>query len=440
MINFEYYNPAKIIFGKGVENGVGREVAKYGKRVLLHYGGGSIKRNGLYDRVVTSLKAEGLYVAELGGVQPNPRLSLVRKGVEICRENRIDFILAVGGGSTIDSSKAIAAAMRCKDDIWDYYLYDDKPIEGALPVGVVLTIPAAGSESSDSSVITNEDGNYKRYIGGECLIPKFAFMNPEVTFTMPPHQIANGCSDIVAHLMERYFTRVKHVDFTDRLIEGAIRTILYHGPMALENPTDYDVRAEIMWAGTVAHNNLLNTGRIGDWASHDIERAVRHRARGGPVDRIPGVDEIRLQNGHRQVRSIRRARIRRFAGFRRSRKDCFRNDRPSRKLVPENGPAHPVERRGDRRRAPARNGRKMPRRTRRTQRAGKFPGPARRRHLPDLQTGAVIAVPETSLGTTKPESQDSGFVVSIPYPNRKSRGIPDIDVTAARIPDRRFSI
>ena len=203
MINFEYYNPAKIIFGKGVENGVGREVAKYGKRVLLHYGGGSIKRNGLYDRVVTSLKAEGLYVAELGGVQPNPRLSLVRKGVEICRENRIDFILAVGGGSTIDSSKAIAAAMRCKDDIWDYYLYDDKPIEGALPVGVVLTIPAAGSESSDSSVITNEDGNYKRYIGGECLIPKFAFMNPEVTFTMPPHQIANGCSDIVAHLMER---------------------------------------------------------------------------------------------------------------------------------------------------------------------------------------------------------------------------------------------
>ena len=211
MINFEYYNPAKIIFGKGVENGVGREVAKYGKRVLLHYGGGSIKRNGLYDRVVTSLKAEGLYVAELGGVQPNPRLSLVRKGVEICRENRIDFILAVGGGSTIDSSKAIAAAMRCKD---------------------------------------------------------------EVTFTMPPHQIANGCSDIVAHLMERYFTRVKHVDFTDRLIEGAIRTILYHGPMALENPTDYDVRAEIMWAGTVAHNNLLNTGRIGDWASHDIEHEL----------------------------------------------------------------------------------------------------------------------------------------------------------------------
>lgn len=200
MINFEYYNPAKIIFGKGVENGVGREVAKYGKRVLLHYGGGSIKRNGLYDRVVTSLKAEGLYVAELGGVQPNPRLSLVRKG----RRNlpgKPDRFHPCGRrrqhGRFVEGPLQ-AAVPSAKTTIWDYYLYDDKPIEGALPVGVVLTIPAAGSESSDSSVITNEDGNYKRYIGGECLIPKFAFMNPEVTFTMPPHQIANGCSDIVA--------------------------------------------------------------------------------------------------------------------------------------------------------------------------------------------------------------------------------------------------
>lgn len=274
MINFEYYNPAKIIFGRGVEDGVGREVARYGQRVLLHYGGGSIKRNGLYDRVMKSLRDAGLFVAELGGVQPNPRLSLVRRGIEICTEHDIDFILAVGGGSTIDSSKAIAAAMRNPDDIWEYYLRDDKPLQGALPVGVVLTIPAAGSESSDSSVITNEEGNYKRYIGGECLIPKFAFMDPEVTFSMPAAQIANGCSDIVAHLMERYFTRVKHVDFTDRLIEASIKTILYYGPMALATPTDYDVRAEIMWTGTVAHNNLLNTGRIGDWGSHDIEHEL----------------------------------------------------------------------------------------------------------------------------------------------------------------------
>lgn len=274
MINFEYYNPARIIFGKGVENQVGKEVARYGKRILLHYGGGSIKRNGLYDRVVASLQAEGLFFVELGGVQPNPRLSLVRKGIELCKEHNVDFILAVGGGSTIDSSKAIAAGVCCKEDIWEYYLNENKQIEGALPVGVVLTIPAAGSESSDSSVITNEEENYKRYIGSEYLTPKFALMNPEVTFSMPANQIANGCSDIVAHLMERYFTTVKHVDFTDRLIEGAIRTILYHGPMALAHPTDYDIRAEIMWTGTVAHNNLLNMGRIGDWASHDIEHEL----------------------------------------------------------------------------------------------------------------------------------------------------------------------
>ena len=274
MINFEYYNPARIIFGKGAENQVGKEVARYGKRILLHYGGGSIKRNGLYDRVVASLQAEGLFFVELGGVQPNPRLSLVRKGIELCKEHNVDFILAVGGGSTIDSSKAIAAGVCCKEDIWEYYLNENKQIEGALPVGVVLTIPAAGSESSDSSVITNEEENYKRYIGSEYLTPKFALMNPEVTFSMPANQIANGCSDIVAHLMERYFTTVKHVDFTDRLIEGAIRTILYHGPMALAHPTDYDIRAEIMWTGTVAHNNLLNMGRIGDWASHDIEHEL----------------------------------------------------------------------------------------------------------------------------------------------------------------------
>ena len=274
MINFEYYNPTRIIFGKGTELTVGKQVAKYGKRVLLHYGGGSIKRNGLYDRIVASLRQEGLFFTELGGVQPDPRLSLVRQGIDICKQNDIDFILAVGGGSTIDSSKAIAAAMRNPKDIWDYYMYDTERIADALPIGVVLTIPAAGSESSDSSVITNEEGNYKRYIGGECLIPKFAVMNPEVTFSMPTRQIAYGCSDIVAHLMERYFTQVRHVDFTDRLIEASIRTLLDNGPMAMQNPTDYNVRAEIMWAGTVAHNNLLNTGRIGDWGSHDIEHEL----------------------------------------------------------------------------------------------------------------------------------------------------------------------
>ena len=274
MINFEYYNPAKIIFGKGVENGVGREVAKYGKRVLLHYGGGSIKRNGLYDRVVASLKAEGLYVAELGGVQPNPRLSLVRKGVEICRENRIDFILAVGGGSTIDSSKAIAAAMRCKDDIWDYYLYDNKPIEGALPVGVVLTIPAAGSESSDSSVITNEDGWLKKGVNYECSRPRFAIMNPALTCTLPPYQTASGGVDIMMHTMERYFSNTEHTELLDRMSEGLLKTVMANTKKALAEPNDYDARAELMWAGSLSHNNLMGVGKVQDWATHKIEHEL----------------------------------------------------------------------------------------------------------------------------------------------------------------------
>ena len=273
MNDFQYYTPTKVVFGRGTEEQAGQLVKEQGgTRALVHFGGRSARESGLLDRVLASLDRAGVAHVELGGVVPNPRLSKVREGMELCRREGVDFLLAVGGGSVIDSAKAIALGLAYEGDVWD--LFSGQPAQDCLPVGTVLTIAAAGSEMSNSCVITNEDGNYKRYIGGECLIPKFAFMNPEVTFTMPPHQIANGCSDIVAHLMERYFTRVKHVDFTDRLIEGAIRTILYHGPMALENPTDYDVRAEIMWAGTVAHNNLLNTGRIGDWASHDIEHEL----------------------------------------------------------------------------------------------------------------------------------------------------------------------
>ena len=274
MRNFEYYNPARIIFGRGEEKQAGPEAARFGKRILLHYGGGSIKRNGVYDAVVASLKKEGLFFVELGGVQPNPRLSLVREGMKICRDNGIDFILAVGGGSVIDSAKAIAAAMTNGRDVWDYYMDGSLAIDSALPVGVVLTIPAAGSESSTGSVITNEQTGYKRAIDSEYLIPRFAIMDPESTFTMPREQIAYGCSDIIAHLMERYFTREKHVDFTDRMIEANLRTILVNGPGAMKNPTDYDVRAEVMWAGTVAHNNLLDTGRVGDWASHNIEHEL----------------------------------------------------------------------------------------------------------------------------------------------------------------------
>ena len=274
MLNFHFYNPAQIYFGKGMEDHVGEYVSQYSNQILLHYGGGSIFKNGVYDRVTASLRKAGVRFVELGGVQPNPRLSLVRAGIQLCDENNLDFILAVGGGSTIDSAKAIAVGVQNPGDLWDYYMDPEKPIRGALPVGVVLTIPATGSESSPSSVITNEANNLKRSIASPKIIPKFAVLNPEITYTMPKYQIACGASDILSHLMERYFTPVDHVDFTDRLLEASMRTVLDNGPLALQNPTDYHVRAELMWVGTVAHNGLLNTGRIGDWATHHMEHEL----------------------------------------------------------------------------------------------------------------------------------------------------------------------
>ncbi len=274
MLNFQFYNPAKIIFGKGEEEKVGEYTAKYGKKVLLHYGGGSIKKNGLYDKVVKSLNENLIDFVELGGVCPNPVLSLVREGIEICKKEKIDFILAVGGGSVIDSAKAIAVGAMVDDDIWEYFMDKSKTIEKALPLGVILTIPATGSESSTSSVITNEENLFKRSLKSTEYIPKFSILNPELTFSLPAYQVACGCSDILSHLMERYFTQVEHVDFTDRLLEASMKTIILNAPLAIEMPNNYDVRAEIMWAGTIAHNGLLNTGRIGDWASHYIEHEL----------------------------------------------------------------------------------------------------------------------------------------------------------------------
>jgi hypothetical protein len=198
----------------------------------------------------------------------------VREGIRICRKDRIDFVLAVGGGSVIDSSKGIAAGTVGEGDIWDRYVSNPPTVDRALPVGVVLTLPAAGSETSNGSVLTNEQTSLKRYINGECLIPKFAIMNPELTYSLPNYQTACGASDIMAHLFERYFTNETGVDCTDRLIEGALRTIKQYAPIALRDNTNYDARAQIMWVGTVAHNGLLDTGRIGDWASHDIEHEL----------------------------------------------------------------------------------------------------------------------------------------------------------------------
>lgn len=273
MIDFDFSCPTKIVFGRGVEARVGEETKKYSRKILLHYGSDRIKKTGLFDRVTGALQAAGVDYRELGGVQPNPRLSLVRRGISICREEGLDFILAVGGGSVIDSAKAMAMGVPYAGDVWDFY--SGKAFaEKALPVGVVLTIPAAGSEASPSSVITNEEGPVKAGCTNELLRPVFAIMNPELTFTLPAYQTACGAADIMAHVMERYFTPTQDVDFTDRLCEATLKTVIHNIPVAIREPENYAARAEIMWAGTVAHNDLLGTGRMGDWASHDIEHEL----------------------------------------------------------------------------------------------------------------------------------------------------------------------
>lgn len=273
MDNFIFQNPTKIIFGKDAENEVGKEVSIYSKKILLHYGGGSIKKTGLYDKVIQSLKKEKIEYIELSGVKPNPRLSLVQEGIKICRDNNINFILAIGGGSVIDSSKAIAFGVLYEGDVWDLFL-GKAVVEKALPLGTILTIPAAGSESSTGCVITNEEGGYKRAVNSELIYPRFSILNPELAFTLPKYQVACGVTDILSHLMERYFTNTKNVELMDRLIESTMKTVINNIPIILKQSDNYDAWAEIMWAGTVAHNNLLNTGRVGDWASHDIEHEL----------------------------------------------------------------------------------------------------------------------------------------------------------------------
>lgn len=273
MRNFVFQNATKIVFGRGTEAETGRLVRQYADRVLLHYGGGSIKASGLYDRLMRSLSEAGVSVVELGGVQPNPRLSLVREGIELCRKENLRFILAAGGGSVIDSAKAIAIGVDYDGDVWDFFSKGAKP-KTALPIGVVLTIPAAGSESSSSAVITKEDGMLKYSVGSDLIRPQFAVMNPELTCTLPPYQTVCGASDIMAHVMERYFTQEPDVDFSDRLCESTLQTIIKHVPIVLREPDNYAARAEIMWAGTVAHNDLLSAGRVGDWGSHLIEHEL----------------------------------------------------------------------------------------------------------------------------------------------------------------------
>lgn len=275
MDNFTFYTPTDYIFGRGVESQVGEQSARHlGQKVMIVFGQGSVRRSGLLDRVEKSLSDAGVSFVELGGIQPNPIDIPVYEGIEICRREDVTGILAVGGGSAIDTSKAIAAAVLYDGDFWDFYC-GKSVIERALPVGVVLTIPAAGSEGSGNSVITKTDGMRKISIRSPYhLRPRFALMDPELTYTLPPFQTACGVADMMAHIMERYFSPTKEVEITDRVSEGVLMAIIEEAPKVMANPRDYDARANIMWSGTLAHNGICGTGRVEDWTSHGLEHEL----------------------------------------------------------------------------------------------------------------------------------------------------------------------
>ena len=276
MNNFTYHAPTDFVFGKNAEDQVAVMLQKYGaKKVLIHYGGGSVIKSGLLDRVEKYITDANIPYVKLGGAQPNPVDTLVYEGIDLCKKENIDFILAVGGGSAIDSAKAIATGALYDGDFWDFF--DGKPVEKALKVATILTIPAAGSESSDSMVISktqNVEVPLKRGSGGKAVVPVFSLLNPELNYTLPAFQTACGVSDIMAHVMERYFTTTQGVDLTDRLCESILQTVIQWAPVAVKEPNNYIARANITWAGTIAHNNSCGLGRDTDWASHKLEHEL----------------------------------------------------------------------------------------------------------------------------------------------------------------------
>lgn len=275
MNNFSFYAPTKIIFGRGTEAEVGSLVSEYNcKKVLLHYGSGSVKKTGLLDKVKASLDTAHISYVELGGVVPNPRLSLVREGIALCKREGVDFLLAVGGGSVIDSAKAIGYGCANDFDVWNIFERKNQQ-KACLPIGVVLTIAAAGSEMSNSAVITNEDGWKKRGSNSDTCRPKFAIMNPELTMTLPPYQTRCGATDILMHTMERYFTSKGNMLITDSIAEALMRTVIENARILEKNPNDYDARAELMWASSLSHNDLTGLGNGGnDFATHRLEHEL----------------------------------------------------------------------------------------------------------------------------------------------------------------------
>ena len=281
MLDFQYYSPTRVVFGRHALDQLGPLLkAKGRQKILLHYGGGSVRRNGILEAVKQQLELAGVTYLELGGVEPNPKIGLIRTGVELCKSEHVDFILAVGGGSTIDSAKAIAMGAKIDFDVWN--LYETKQrICDALPVGSVLTIAAAGSELSDGSVVTNPEGGLKRDYGSDYLRPEFAIMNPEYTFSVSKYQTACGTVDILMHTFERYFTHTPNVDLTDELAEGLCRAVIRAGTAAVANGCDYEARATLMWAGSISHNDLTGLGRKSDWATHQIEHELS-----GQYDRV----------------------------------------------------------------------------------------------------------------------------------------------------------
>lgn len=309
MENFNYYTPTKVVFGRGTEAQVGELVREQEcKKVLVHYGSGSVKRSGLLDRIYSSLDAAGIEYLSLGGVVPNPRLSLVYEGIRICEEEGVDFILAVGGGSVIDSAKAIGYGVANEGDVWDFY-EKKRQVKACLPIGVVLTISAAGSEMSDSSVITNEDGWLKRGYSSDLGRARFAVMDPELTMTLPKYQTASGCTDIMMHTMERYFNQVENMELTDGISEHLIRTVMKNARILMEHPDDYNARAEVMWAGSLSHNGLTGCGTDGgDWASHQLEHEL-----GGMFDVAHGAGLAAVWGSW--ARYVVDARPERFAQF-----------------------------------------------------------------------------------------------------------------------------
>ncbi|MCI8333186.1 MAG: iron-containing alcohol dehydrogenase [Lachnospiraceae bacterium] len=308
MQNFMYYAPTKVVFGKKSEEQLGKLIKEEGARkVLIHYGGNSAKKSGLLDRICSILSSAGIEYVMLGGVQPNPRLSKVYEGIKLAKESGADFLLAIGGGSVIDSCKAIAAGLKYDGDVWD--LYTEKAIcRGSAPVGAVLTIAAAGSEMSNGSVITNDANMLKRSFDSDYCQCKFAVMNPEFTYSLPAYQTASGCVDIIMHTLERYFS-ADSMSFIDSMAETLVRQVIENSRIALKTPSDYDARANIMWAGSLSHNGLTGCGSIGDWAPHMIEHEL-----GGMFDVAHGAGLAAIWGSWaRYVKHVKPGRFAQFA-------------------------------------------------------------------------------------------------------------------------------